>query len=59
MNIQEALEDIIEGGIMFPGPKTSYMEANIQNDEETCIYAPDNTHMHPKHDCAPGAWSRC
>jgi len=32
MKIQEALEDFTEGKIMFPGPKTTYMEANAQND---------------------------
>ena len=39
MKIQEALEDITEEEIMFPCPKTSYMEANTQKGEETCIYA--------------------
>jgi len=49
MKIQEVLEDITEGEIMFSDPKTSYMEANTQKDEETCIYAPDNTHMRLEH----------
>ena len=35
---------------MFLGPKTSYMEANIQKDEEMSIFAPYNTHMHPEHE---------
>jgi len=34
--IQEVSEDITKGEIMFPSPKTSYMEANNQKDEETC-----------------------
>jgi len=39
MKIQEASEDITKGGILFPSPKTSYMEANTQKDEEKGIYA--------------------
>jgi len=35
---------------MFIGPKTSYMEANIQKDEETNISAVRNTHMRLTHD---------
>jgi len=34
MKIQEASKDFTEGEIMFPGPKTSYMGANTQNDEK-------------------------
>lgn len=30
MKIQEAPEEITEGGIVFPSPKTSYMEENTQ-----------------------------
>jgi hypothetical protein len=37
MKIQEASADIIKGGIMFPNPKTSYIEANTQKDEETNV----------------------
>jgi len=50
MKIQEVLEDLTEGGILFSGPKTSYMEANTQKDEETCISARDDTHRRPEHD---------
>jgi len=37
------------------------MEANIQKDEETCIFAPDNTHMRTEHETmrlthGRGAW---
>jgi len=31
-----------------PSPKTSYIIANTQKDEETCIYVQDNTHMCPR-----------
>jgi hypothetical protein len=34
---------------MFPGPKTTYMEANTKKDEETYIFVPDGTHMRPEH----------
>jgi len=34
MKIQEASENITNGGIMFPSPNTSYMEANTQKDGE-------------------------
>jgi len=50
MKIQEDSKEIIEGA----GPKISYMEANTKKGEETCIYAPDCTHIHPEHvPCAP------
>jgi len=49
MKIQEVSKDIIEGEIVFSSLKTSYMEANIQKDEETKIYAPEHTHRRPKH----------
>jgi len=42
MKIQEASKDIREGGILFPCPKTSYIEANTQKDEETGISARQN-----------------
>jgi len=32
MKIQEASEDLTYGEIMFPDPKTSYMETNTQKD---------------------------
>jgi len=32
MKIQEVSEDFTEGEILFLGPKTTYMEANAQND---------------------------
>jgi len=32
MKIQEASKDFKEGGILYSGPKTTYMEANTQND---------------------------
>ena len=50
MKVQEASKDITKGGIMFPSPKTSYMEANTQKDDETCIYMQENTPGRPKHD---------
>jgi len=37
MKIQEAWEDITEGEILFSSPKTTYIEANNQKDEETKI----------------------
>jgi hypothetical protein len=49
MTIQEASKDITERGILFPGPMTSYMEANNQKDEETKIHAPDCTLRRPEH----------
>jgi len=39
MKIQEVLEDLTEGEILFPGPKTSYMEANTQKDGKQIIRA--------------------
>jgi hypothetical protein len=54
MKIQETLEDVTEGEMLFPGPMTSYMKENTQKDEETKIYAPDRTYMCPKHEpCTP------
>jgi hypothetical protein len=54
MKIQEALEDVTNGEIMFPGPKTSYMEANTQKDGKTEIYVLERTHRLPEHSpCAP------
>jgi len=50
MNIQEALENVTEGEILFSGLKTSYMEANIQKDGKIEIYASEHTHRHPEHD---------
>jgi len=32
MKIQEASEDFIEGGILFPGPKITCMKVNTPND---------------------------
>ncbi|AET02485.1 hypothetical protein MTR_8g041370 [Medicago truncatula] len=59
MKVQEDLKDSTEGEILFSGPKMSYMEANTKKDEETCIYAPDCTHMHPEHgSCAQGRQTR-
>lgn len=53
MKIQEASQDVTRGEIMFPDSKTSYTEANTQNDEETMIYALKRTHGRPEHDlCA-------
>jgi hypothetical protein len=49
MKIQEALEDFTEGGIMFPGPKTTYLEANTQNDGKTEKKGPVCTHMRLGH----------
>jgi hypothetical protein len=40
MKIQETSEDITKGGILFPSPKTSYMEANTQMTKKQMI-----THM--------------
>jgi len=37
MKIQEISKDITKGRIMFPSPKTSYIEANTQKDEETGV----------------------
>jgi hypothetical protein len=34
MKIKEASKKFIEGGIMFPSSKTSYIEANTQKGEE-------------------------
>ena len=34
MKIQEASEDITEGGILFPSSKTSYIEENTKTGEE-------------------------
>jgi len=45
MKIQEASEHLTEGEIMFPDPKTSYMEANTQNDKKTKNLGPRSTLM--------------
>jgi len=37
MKIQEALEDFTEGATLFPGRKTTYMEANTQNEKKRKI----------------------
>jgi hypothetical protein len=50
MKIKKASKDIIKGGILFPSPKISYMEANTQKDDETCIYMLEITLGSPKHD---------
>jgi len=50
MEIQEASKDIIKEEILFLSLKTFYMKANTQEDEETCIYAHDNTLMAPEHE---------
>jgi len=65
MKTQEASKDITKGGIMFPSPKTSYMEGNTQNDKETIDFAlkialkrPKCAVMRPKClSCAPSALS--
>jgi len=38
-----------KGGILFTSPKTSYMEANTQKDEEICVYAMEIILGHPEH----------
>jgi hypothetical protein len=58
MKIQEASKDIAKGVIMFPKTKTSYMKANTQKDEETCIYAKENTLGRLEHSHALRAWGR-
>ena len=61
---QEASKDIKRGGILFPSPKTSYMDANTQKYKETYIYAWEITLGRPEqgpcplsmqklHSCAP------
>jgi len=50
MNIQEASEDFIKRGIMFPGPKTTYIEANTQTDGKTENFGPKN-HFHAPKAC--------
>jgi len=45
---QEASEDFTQGEILFPGPKTTYMEANAQNHGKKC----SRSTLH-----ALGAWS--
>jgi len=56
MKIQEASEDVTEGGIMFPSSRTSYMEVNTQKGEETYIFSTWRTHMPPSvHNGGPGA----
>jgi hypothetical protein len=49
MKILEALKDITNGGIMFPSPKTSYIEGNTKKDEETSDFAPDAAPMRLGH----------
>jgi hypothetical protein len=49
MKIQEALEDVTHGEIMFPSPKTSYMEGNTQKDGKTEIYVLERTQRLPEH----------
>jgi len=53
MKIQEASEDIAKGGILFPSPKISYMEANTEKDEETGDYRHEISLKHPKCAKAP------
>jgi len=54
MKNHEASEDVTEGGILFPGSKTSVMEANTQTDGKTEIYAFEHTRRRPEHvPCAP------
>jgi len=58
MKIQKVSEHITKGGIMFPSPMTSYMEANTHKDEETSVYAHKHTLMHLQHnarrlECVP------
>jgi len=43
MKIQETSKDVIKGGILFLRLQTSYLEANTQKDEDTYIYAQENT----------------
>jgi len=57
MKIREASKDFSKGGIMLPSPKTYYMEANIQKDEETCDYVQEIVLKHPK--CLQCALSVC
>jgi hypothetical protein len=49
MKIQEASKDISKGEIMFSSPKTSYIKANTQKDEETCDYTQMQTLMRLEH----------
>jgi hypothetical protein len=49
MKIQEALEDITEGGILIPSSKTSYMEENIQKEEEIGVMGPKQHSHAPRH----------
>jgi len=55
MKVQEASKDFTEREIMFPGPKTSYMEASVQKDGKTDIYASKHTHRRREHVHAPRA----
>jgi len=50
LKIQEDLEDITKGEILFPSPKTYYMEANTPKDEETGDYPQKRTLMCLKHE---------
>jgi len=49
MKIQEASEAFTEGRIMFPWPKTFYMEANTQKDIKMEKKDPKHTHMRLGH----------
>jgi len=50
MKIKEDSQEFIEGGIIFPSPKTSYNEENISIGEEN---KQNNTENALKHPCAP------
>jgi len=39
LKIQEASEDVTEGGIQFPSSKTSYIEENTKWAKKICISA--------------------
>jgi len=55
MKIKEASEDFTKGGILIPGPKKTYMEANTQKDEETKKKGLERTHMRLRYiSCAYG-----
>jgi len=49
MKIHEASEEFTKGGILFSGPKTTYMEANTKNDEKTEKKGSGYTHMRLRH----------
>jgi len=54
MKIQEASKEFTEGEYMFPGPETSYMEANTLKDLKMDKKGPERTHMRLGHGvCAP------